>query len=87
MIVFIAMAISSFYFWSKGQEILRRYITWKDAFMFWGIKVKVPEHEWRLFKKYTRYQFLCFFSGIILIIFLYILQWNFHLFIKDTKQP
>jgi hypothetical protein len=34
-------------------------------------------------KKNEWYAFRCFFGGIILIILLYILQWNFHLFIKE----
>jgi len=87
LIIFIAMAVSSFYFWSKGQNILFKYLTWRDAFMFWRIRKKVPEHEWRLFKKYSWYQALCFFGGIILMILLFVLQWNFHLFVKDPKQP
>jgi hypothetical protein len=86
LIIFLGMAVSSFYFWAKGQNILSKYLKLKDAFTFWRIREKIPESEWKLFKKYKSYQFMCFFGGIILIILLFILQWNFHLFIKDPKQ-
>lgn len=87
VIIFFAIVVSSFYFWAKGQKILWKYLTWKDAFTFWRIREKVPEPEWRLFKKYFWYQFLCIFSGAILMILLFVLQGKFHLFIKDPKQP
>ena len=82
LIIFLATAVSSFYFWAKAQNIAAKYLTWKDMFRPFRIREKIPEPEWRVMKKYQRNQFLCFFGGIILIIFLYILQWSFHLFIK-----
>lgn len=87
MIIFVAIAGSTFFFWIKGQQILFKYITWKDAFTNpFGIKRKIPPEEWKLFKKYSLYQALCFFGGIVLMILLFILQWSFHLFIKDPKH-
>jgi len=82
LIIFFAIAVSSFYFWSMGQNILTKYLTGKNVFRPFRIRENIPEHERRLLKKYRRYQFLCFFGGIILMIILYVLQWNFHLFIK-----
>lgn len=88
MVIFGAIAISTFYFWQKGQNILFKYITWRDAiFNPFSIRSKIPDAEWKLFKKYSRYQAYCFFGGVLLMILLFVLQGMFHLFIKDPKQP
>jgi len=84
VVVFIIMTASSFYFWLKGQKILFKYITWKEALMKpFGIRNKIPDNEWKLFKKFSKYQAMCFFGGILLTIFLFVLQWTFHLFITN----
>jgi len=61
---------------------LEKYLTGKDILKFWGISKKIPEQELKLCKKYLGNFFMCIFGGFILMLFLYILQWNFHLFEK-----
>lgn len=89
LIIFAATAASTFYFWQKGQNIIFRYNTWKDAFFKpFSIRSRVPEPEWRLFKKYSRYQAYCFFGGILLMVLLFVLQGMFHLSMNSApKQP
>lgn len=74
MIIFVAMAVSSFYFWSKSQGILSKYLTLKDSFQFWRIRDIIPESEWKLYKKYRRNQFWCFFGGTLLIMVIYLVN-------------
>jgi hypothetical protein len=80
LIIFLASAISSFYFWLSGQRVLFRYVSWTEAFDLWKIREKVPEDEWRLFKKYQKYSLFCFFGGMVLSICLFALQAAFQLF-------
>lgn len=81
MIIFIAMAASAFYFWKKGQNMLFRHITLKEIFLNpFKIRDKMMEEEWKLFRKYSRYQAWCFFGGILIMILLIFLQGMFHFF-------
>ena len=87
-VIFVITMASSFYYWQKGQKVLFRYITWREAmFHPFQIRSKVPDDEWKLFKRYSRYQALCFFGGVFLMILQFVLQGMFHLFIKEPKQP
>lgn len=83
-IVFAATATSSFYFWQKGQRIILKYFSRREALTnTFGIKERIPPDEWKQFKSYSLYQWLCFFGGIIIMVLLFVIQWNFHLFIKE----
>lgn len=83
LVIFVAMTISTFYFWMKSQRIIRKYLSWRDIISVASAKEKIPADEWKKYKRYERYRLLCFVGGIILSLLLYILQWKFQLFIKQ----
>ncbi|MBL7732597.1 MAG: hypothetical protein JNM88_15580 [Chitinophagaceae bacterium] len=82
-IVFAATAISSFYFWQKGQRIILKYFSWREVLTNpLGFKKRVPPDEWKQFKTYSRYQAFCFFGGVMIMLLLFVIQWRFRLFVK-----